>query len=116
METAIRKEVKPGDYYYTSWGYDQTNIDYIVVVGVSPTGKTATCRRADAINVGESGQSDVLSPGVACGDSFRLKVMPDGTLRGKYPYCIGHTSRRFGYFQPTQVGAIHYETMAEFGH
>ncbi len=32
--------IKKGDIFYTSWGYDQTNYDYIVVMEVSPTGKT----------------------------------------------------------------------------
>ena len=33
-------KVKPGDIFYTSWGYDQTNSDFYKVVEVSKTGKT----------------------------------------------------------------------------
>lgn len=35
-----KDKVKPGDVFYSSWGYDQTNIDYYKVVSVSPSGKT----------------------------------------------------------------------------
>jgi len=48
-------QIKAGDYFYTSWGYDQTNIDYLVVVEVSPTGKTASCRMVRPINLGCQG-------------------------------------------------------------
>lgn len=31
----FKHNIKVGDIYYSSWGYDQTNIDYYEVVGVS---------------------------------------------------------------------------------
>lgn len=30
--------VKVGDFFYSSWGYDQTNIDFYEVVGLTPKG------------------------------------------------------------------------------
>jgi hypothetical protein len=30
--------VKIGDYFYASWGYDQTNVDWFRVVGLTPKG------------------------------------------------------------------------------
>lgn len=33
-------KVKIDDVFHTSWGYDQTNIEYFKVVKISPTGKT----------------------------------------------------------------------------
>lgn len=36
--------VKVGDIFYNSWGYDQTNIDWYQVVGVTPTGKSVKVR------------------------------------------------------------------------
>lgn len=30
------KSVKVGDIYYSSWGYDQTNVDFYMVVGKTP--------------------------------------------------------------------------------
>ena len=34
--------MKINDILYTSWGYDQTNIDFYKVTALSPSGKTAT--------------------------------------------------------------------------
>ncbi len=106
--------VKPGEYFYTSWGYDQTNIDYIVVASVSPSGKTAYCKMADATQLGESGQQDVLMPGTAYGDTFPMKVSGKDSLTGSYPYCRG--SMRLGYFSKTTIGEVRYQTNPIFGH
>jgi len=38
-----RHNLKPGDIFYNSWGYDQTNIDFYQVV--STTDKTVTLRQ-----------------------------------------------------------------------
>ncbi len=105
--------IRQGDYFYTSWGYDQTNIDYLVVVSVSPSRKTVLCRMADAINLGPCGQQDELLPGTAYGEPFRLHVR-DGCLVGQYPFCNGST--RDGYFSRTQFGQTHMETNLMFGH
>ena len=32
--------VKVGDFFYTSWGYDQTQVDFYKVVGFTPSGKS----------------------------------------------------------------------------
>ena len=49
--------LKVGDIFYSSWGYDQTNIDFYEVVGVTKSGKSVkireiakkTCYRADTM-------------------------------------------------------------------
>lgn len=110
------KQVKRGDYFYTSWGYDQTNIDYLIVIGVSSSGKTATCRMVTPIRVGAEGVEDVLTPGTAWGITFNMKVRPDGTLRGSYPFCNIQDSRRLDSFFPATLGETHNQTMPEFGH
>ena len=118
MTTATR--IRPGQYFYTSWGYDQTNIDYLVVKSVSPSGKTVKCLMASAINLGESGQQDVIMPGTAQGEPFQMKATSgyasgdSFNLRGSYPFCGG--SKRFGYFSPVKLGDVHYETNSMFGH
>lgn len=33
-----------GDIYYTSWGYDQTNVEYFTISAISSTGKSAKLR------------------------------------------------------------------------
>jgi len=112
QEEVATADIKPGQYFSTSWGYDQTNIDFLVVVRV--TAKTAICRMASPIYLGESGQQDVLMPGVADGEPFRMQISGKASLTGSYPFCPG--SMRLGYFSRTQLGAVHYETMAQFGH
>ena len=114
QEEIAQADIKRGDYFSTSWGYDQTNIDYLIVVGV--TAKTAMCRMADAIYVGESGTSDVLMPGTAYGDVFRMKISGKDSLVGSYPYCRGHSSKRMGYFSKTTLTETRQQTMAQFGH
>lgn len=37
-ETAPQPTVKVGDFFYSSWGYDQTNVDFFKVVGLTPKG------------------------------------------------------------------------------
>lgn len=111
----LEADIKTGDYFYTSWGYDQTNIDYLVVVAMSATGKTAKCRMAEAIHIGVSCQSDVLMPGVACGETFQMKVSGKESLTGSYPFC-NNTSMRLGHFSKTTIGETKHQTMAQFGH
>lgn len=107
------KSLEKGQYFRHSWGYDQTNIDFLIIVEVSPTGKSVLCRMADSVNVGTSGTSYAITPGCAQGNTFRMKVA-DGHLVGSYPYCLG--SYRKGWFYQTAVGEVSYETMPEFGH
>ena len=37
--------VKVGDFFHTSWGYDQTNVEMYQVVAISKTGKTCTIKQ-----------------------------------------------------------------------
>ena len=105
-------QVKKGDYFYTSWGYDQTNIDYLVVVDVSSSGKSAKCRMAHPIHVGAEGVEDVLMPGEAWGITFNMKVRPDGHLRSSYPFCCVQDSKRLDTFFPIKFGETHNQTMS----
>lgn len=104
--------IRPGDYFYTSWGYDQTNIDYLVVVRT--TAKTAICKMVEPIHVGESGQQDVLMPGTAYGDTFRMQISGRDSLTGSYPYCGGST--RLGHFSRTNLAQTRNQTMPIYGH
>jgi hypothetical protein len=38
--TTVTPEVKVGDFFVSSWGYDQTNVDFYRVVGITPSGKS----------------------------------------------------------------------------
>ena len=118
--------VKAGDLYYTSWGYDQTNYDYIAVVEVSKTGKTAKCKRAHSQHMGSSGQSNIQKPVLDLfGDVFTMQIKlgnPMYTsggwyLRGSYPFCCSGTgSKRLDTFSRVKEDQVFHETDAMFGH
>ncbi len=113
--------VSIGDLFYTSWGYDQTNYDYIIIVELSKTGKTAVCQCAKAEHVGYSHfcneQKPIKKP---YGDKFRMKVQQDAnniTLRGSYPFCNGsRENMRRDWFYPTSEKQTFFETDPQFGH
>lgn len=50
-----RKEIKINDVFYTSWGYDQTNYDYIKVVSINKSGKSVKCVSIGAKHVSQAG-------------------------------------------------------------
>ena len=109
----LEADIKPGDYFYTSWGYDQTNIDFLVVVSV--TAKTAVCKMVNPIYVDAEAQQDVLMPGCASGDTFRMQINGKASLVGSYPYC-GDNSKRLGHFSKTSITDLHRQTNPIFGH
>lgn len=121
LQNKKTQKVKVGDIFYTSWGYDQTNYDYIIVTGVSPTGKTATCRRTSHKTVGHTQQAHKQVPiAQPFGETFRMKVdYYRGVvgLRGSYPFLhTGEGSKRFGSFSKQEKDQVHYETDSMFGH
>lgn len=116
--------LQKGDIFFTSWGYDQTNYEYIVVLRVSPSGKTAECQRTSSLHMGttNSGQSNVQEP-IFCpfGDKFQMQIKKGYQgglcLRGSYPFCCDGTgSRRLGTFSKVSIGEQFHETDAQFGH
>lgn len=67
--------VKVGDFFYTSWGYDQTNVDFYKVVGLTPKGVKVQEWTSKAVS-DEGPQVQVVpgdSPKVGC-----WVVSPDG--------------------------------------
>ena len=104
---------KIGQIFYASWGYDQTNIYFLKVVGLTPSGKTATCQMMSSEQAGDS--SHVI-PKDVYGETFRLRVKGNGDhlrLVGTYPFCRG--GKRFGYFWVWKEKPV-YETPPGFGH
>lgn len=53
-------DIKVGDIFYTSWGYDQTNIDFYEVVAVR--GSRIDMKELYQQNVGHEGQDDKVIP------------------------------------------------------
>lgn len=56
------RTVKVGDIYYASWGYDQTNIDFFEVVGLSKSGQSVRLRAVQSRRVGSNGYQDQVVP------------------------------------------------------
>lgn len=111
-----RSSVNVGDIFYTTWGYDQTNVDIVQIVSVSPTGKTVMAKMMSKKTARSEMGADYVVPDKAGGESFRLMVrQSDGeiTLTGSYLFVIG--SKRLGYFSPYPKRPI-YETAIGWGH
>lgn len=116
-KSAQEQGIKVNDIFYCSWGYDQTNYDYIAIIGISSSGKTVTAQRTTCKNIGVNGTSNVQKPLLnTFGDIFTLQVR-DGYLIGSYPFCHdGNGSKRRGYFSKHLEGRTYHETMSQFGH
>jgi hypothetical protein len=118
IETIKNNSIKRGDLFYTSWGYDQTNYDYIAVLSVSHTGKTAKCQCTEYFNEGTRLQEDIQTP-LFCpyGDIFTMQIREGNTLVGSYPFCNGSMNNsRLGRFSRVAPNARFYETNHMFGH
>ena len=115
---------KEGDFIYTSWGYDQTNVEFAKIVSVSDTGKTVKAVRVPGRRVDkESGKGNMYVEPVdsrqteAHGDEvleeFRLQVR-DGFLVGSYPLSKNDSTRKGNWYK--YEGKPRRETAPGFGH
>ena len=110
---------KVGDILYTSWGYGQTQYDFVQIVE-SKTGKTVLCRMMRTKRVDTTRTSDVLVPTEVYGKTFRLWVRKGYGGKpgfvGQYPYIYSdQDSKRKGYFTHWDENPV-YETNSQFGH
>ena len=55
-------EVKIGDVFVSSWGYDQTNVCYYQVTDLTPSGKSARLRRIESMTVEEDPTFEMRVP------------------------------------------------------
>jgi len=114
-------KVKAGDLFYTSWGYDQTNYDFLVVLSISKTGKTCKCRMTAPEYKGHSGCSDLLQPkNEPYGEVFTMRIQDWNNapyLRGSYPFLhTGEGSKRLDGFFPADPDRNYHQTDAYSGH
>lgn len=124
MNTVIEnKPLQKGNMFYTSWGYDQTNYDFMAVLEVSKTGKTAKCQMVHRLHMGTSGISNVQEPIFSpYGDIFTMRIQKgykgDTVLRGSYPYCNSGSMQntRLDTFSAVQEGRQYHETALGYGH
>jgi hypothetical protein len=87
-EAAIRKEaaanhpLQPGDILYSSWGYDQTNVDFYEVIGITKSMATIQMIEKRILAPGRGMDKVVPVPGMAHPRAKLLKkrVRPDGAV------------------------------------
>lgn len=84
----MREKVKVGDIFYTSWGYDQTNIDFYQVVD-------RTAATVEVVKIGKNcvdsmtGVDMVVpdpNPMVKWGDTIKRKISTTGFKIASYAY------------------------------
>ena len=92
--------VKVGDIFYSSWGYDQTNIAFYQVVRITPSGKSAEIKRIASSTTEDSFMSGLST---AIPDAF-LNEGPGKVKRIQYS-----TWSRVGeaYFRITSYESAH---------
>lgn len=71
--------VEVGDVFESSWGYDQTNVDFYEVTGFTPSGKSVRLRRIGKDTVpgseGFMSRKVVAVPGRFIGSEFTKRLM-----------------------------------------
>jgi len=105
--------VKVGAIFYASWGYEQTNIDFLKVVALTKSGKTAICRMMGEKIVSTEGLAplaEYIVPDGEYGETFRLRVKWSDYSKG--PYLVGSypfTDRfkRFDHFYPWEERPVY---------
>lgn len=115
-----------GKIFYTSWGYDQTNYDFIKVIGLTKSGKSAICQRCYANTIDEEStiSTYALQPnGKTFGDKFKMKIGKssyncENTLRGSFPYCCDGSmkNKMLATFWECSPKEVYQETRLEYGH
>lgn len=78
------KDVKVGDIYYTSWGYDQTNVDFYKLIALK--GKTGTFETltSDIVPGSEGFMSAQVTAGEPTGKTFTSRIT--GDVATQMPY------------------------------
>jgi hypothetical protein len=111
---AVNPDVKVGDIFKTSWGYNMTHNDYIQVV--STTAKTAMCRMLGRIvkdDCGRGAGTSVATKDQFTSGEFRMCIRDKGDrvyLVGSYPFCNGSDSKRKDYFHRWDGKPNYYNT------
>ena len=70
--------VKVGDLFYSSWGYDQTNVEFFKVVGLTKSGKSAKVRQIGSKT--KEGSEGFMSDSAYPDPDFEVDL-PDLTLK-----------------------------------
>jgi len=92
--------VEIGDLFYNSWGYDQTQVDFFEVVGLTPSGKSVRVQSIQQENVTDRRQPNVtVRPlkGTTYGpvETKRLKKMNWGSEGDRYAFRVNTFSSAY---------------------
>lgn len=100
----FQHDIKVGDIFYTSWGYDQTNVDFFEVVALKA--KAVVVREVASKTVREERGADYVAavPGAYVGPPMTKVPQMGNSLK-----IDGHHASRWD-------GKPKYETAAGFGH
>ena len=100
----MAQTIQPGTILYSSWGYDQTNVDYYQVV--SKSGRRVKVRPIASWTVSEGRGSDMVAPDVG---NF---TGPETThIIGEHGITVGHQTA-----YPTEPGTAKHQTAFGWGH
>lgn len=69
--------VKVGDFFVSSWGYDQTNVDFYKVVGLTKSGKSVRVQKWTSAVVQDNGPQVYMVPGAGPATGAWVRV-PEG--------------------------------------
>jgi hypothetical protein len=113
-----RKPVE-GDFLYTSWGYDQTNVTFYRVVGLTPSGKSLRLQQCATTRQPFGSQERVLPlPQVARWTHYDRETgepttttAPVHTVRWQ-----GDHAKVEGHYAWLSDGAAQYATAPGWGH
>lgn len=73
--------ISVGDHFVVSWGYDQTNVNFYEVVGVTPSGKSVRILPVGSVTAVDEGPYTHVEP---CPGAFRDRdVLGWGNERGE---------------------------------
>jgi len=121
--------LKVGDFFYTSWGYDQTNINFYKVIDITPSGKSVKVQEWNsAATFDDGGPTTYVVPGE--GPRIRGRwVQKDGDIEWVVGESPVETKRlrtggykNFSFYVSSYADAYHwdgkpkYETGAGWGH
>ena len=119
-EQTSTANITVGQVFYTSWGYDQTNYDFIIVLDISPSGKTATCQRVTrTIESADHTTNNIKPTTETYGETFKMKTevfFDKAQLRGTYTDSTGKAGFRLGSFRPAEQNRTYGETALGCGH
>lgn len=73
-----------GDIYYTSWGYDQTNVDFYEVTAITPGSITVRPLKQSTTETGFMCGNTVPHKGQVCGEEIRCMFTGHGFKAKRY--------------------------------